>query len=463
MAYQDPRGVTLNAASNQSIDRFEQVLDDYLSLCNDPEAILNEILADDPNFIMGHCFKAALNLLAMERSTRTIVATAIENLDRLARNANELERHHIAAIKTWYAGNLHGAVAEWEHALLINPRDIVAVRLCHDLAFLLADCRNLRDSVGRIRREWDESVPGYGYLLGMHSFGLEECGDYDRALDDGYKALEINRKDSWAVHALAHVYEMQGRQSDGIEFMTSRERDWAPNNFFAIHNWWHLTMYHLDLQQYEHVLELYDGPIRKGKSNAILDLVDGASMLWRLYLLGKDAGTDRWNEITETWMNYSRDGIYAFNDLHVMMGLAATGRYGEAEELIKLMEGVAAGPDCTNKLAVITLGLPACRGLYAFGKGNYREAIEQLLPVRNKAFHFGGSHAQRDLLSWTTIEAMLRDGQYDQARAITNERIELKPTSPQSQLMAARASEGLKLPARANEFRLRASNLMSAA
>ncbi len=453
MAYQDPRGVTLNAASKQSIEKFEQVLDDYLSLCNDPEALLDEILQDDPDFIMGHCFKAALNLLAMERSTLTIVETAIETLDRLAHNANDLERHHIAAIKSWYAGDLHGAAAQWEQALLLNPRDIVALRLCHDLAFFLGDCRNLRDTVGRVRREWDASVPGYGYILGMHSFGLEECGDYGRALDEGYKALEINRKDSWAIHALAHVYEMQGRQSDGIDFLTSRELDWTTNNFFAVHNWWHLTMYHLDLEDYDRVFELYDGTLRKDKSNAILDLVDGASLLWRLNLLGKDTdkntgngageegAKDRWNEITDAWMTYARDGIYAFNDLHIMMGLVATGRDAEAEELITFMETIVAGPDCTNKLAMMTIGLPACRGLYAFGKGNYSEAIEHLLPVRNKAFHFGGSHAQRDLLSWTTIEAMLREGQHIQARAIINERIELKPTSPQSQLMAIRARE----------------------
>jgi len=175
MLCQDPRGGMLSATSANSVEGFERALDDYLSFNNDPETLTDELLRDDPEFIMRHCFKAALNLLAMERSTLDAVASSVANLDTLVESATDHEREHIAAIKTWFAGDLHGAVAHWERALLLNPRDMVAVRLCHDLAFFLGDSRNLRDTVGRVRSQWSEDTPGYGYLLGMHSFGLAGC------------------------------------------------------------------------------------------------------------------------------------------------------------------------------------------------------------------------------------------------------------------------------------------------
>jgi len=169
----------------------------------------------------------------------------------------------------------------------------------------------------------------------MHAFGLEEFGDYRRAEDTGREALDINPKDSWAVHAVAHVMEMNGRHSDGINWLESRQNDWAyEGNFFAIHNWWHLALYYLDLGRYDQVLALYDGPIRGDKSTAVLDLVDASSLLWRMYLLGQDPGNIRWMEVAYRWMTYADHGIYAFNDLHLMMALTSTDQFDKAQRLI---------------------------------------------------------------------------------------------------------------------------------
>ena len=444
MQVEDGRGVAFTAASTDTLDQYETALNALLGTYGDPEASVNKVLEDDAGFILGHCFRAYLNLLAFERSLLPTVAAIIVTLDKLVADANDHEREHIEAVKSWYAGDLHDAVRHWENALLLNPRDLLAMRMCHDLAFFLGDCRNLRDTVGRVKQAWLPDMPGYGYLLGMHAFGLEECGDYGRAEDCGREALEMNPRDSWAVHAVAHVMEMMGRQADGINWLQSREDDWAyEGNFFAIHNWWHLALYHLDLEQYDRVLELYDGPIRGDKSAAILDLVDAAAMLWRLHLLGKDAGSERWQEVCDSWMSYADDGMYAFNDLHLMMGLGASGRFDEAQQLLDSMEKLANGADTTHKLALNSLGLAACRGFLAFSQQRYADAVDYLLPVRHRAYHFGGSHAQRDILSWTVIEAMLRDGQYRRARALVNERAELKPSSPQNWHMTARVYRGL--------------------
>ncbi|MGL1834898.1 hypothetical protein ACKVEX_14985 [Rhodocyclaceae bacterium SMB388] len=43
--------------------------------------------------------------------------------------------------------------------------------------------------------------------------------------------------------------------------MRDRVPHWAEDNFLAVHDWWHLAMSHLDLDEHDEVLALFDGPI----------------------------------------------------------------------------------------------------------------------------------------------------------------------------------------------------------
>lgn len=66
----------------------------------------------------------------------------------------------------------------------------------------------------------------------------------------------------------------------------------------------------------------------------------------------------------------------------------------------------------TNAMMTREVGLPVCRALQAFHTGRYATAVHLLLKFRPMAHRFGGSHAQRDVLQLTLLEAALRDGQY---------------------------------------------------
>ena len=64
-----------------------------------------------------------------------------------------------------------------------------------------------------------------------------------------------------------------------------------------------------------------------------------------------------------------------------------------------------------------------------------------LLPVRAKANRFGGSHAQRDMFSWTLTEAAIRLGNRMLADTFVAERLSWKPESPINRAWAARAGK----------------------
>jgi tetratricopeptide (TPR) repeat protein len=234
MGLNDPRGLATSSEKSECIEILEKALGETLGIWGDPVATLDEALEIDPTFVMGHVFRAEMQLTAMERSLLPSVARDIELAEALTGNANERERLHIAAARAWLEGDIDDARNRYEEILLRYPLDLCALSTVHMADFYMGNSIEMRDRVARARRAWHEDLPGYGYVLGIHAFGMEECGDYGAAEDLARQAVEINPRDTYAIHAVAHIMEMCGRQRDGIAWMMDRKDDWAGSNF-AIH------------------------------------------------------------------------------------------------------------------------------------------------------------------------------------------------------------------------------------
>jgi hypothetical protein len=270
----------------------------------------------------------------------------------------------------------------------------------------------------------------------MYAFGLEEMNQYADAERAGRAALELQPRDGWAVHAVTHVMEMQGRTRDGIEWLTSREGDWAPDNAFAPHNWWHLALFHLDRGDFDQVLSLFDAKLMGPQADMILVLLDATALLWRLRIEGVDIG-DRFEKVADVWQGKLdvEPGFYAFNDVHALMSFADTKRDIPARDLLAKMRSAAAGGDA-NAAMTRDVGLPLAEGFLAFAQGRHADAIAAIEPVRDIAHRFGGSHAQRDLLTLTMIEAGIRGGDTRTAQHYLAERQMYKPTAWSERLAA---------------------------
>ncbi len=272
----------------------------------------------------------------------------------------------------------------------------------------------------------------------MHAFGLEECGDYARAEDAGRRALDEQPLDCWAHHAVAHVMEMQGRAEDGIGWMIAREPHWSgDDNFFKVHNWWHRALFHLQLDEHEEALALYDGHIRDGRSTVALDLVDASALLWRLHLAGHDTGR-RWQEIADAWTAHADGRAYSFNDWHAVMAFLGAGRDGDVERILGRYRDESPAHTEAGRWAEQT-GCALIEGFAAFWRGDYQTAVKRLHGSRHIANAFGGSHAQRDVIDWTLTEAALRGGCRELAESLAHERLALKPHSSINRAFLSRA------------------------
>jgi hypothetical protein len=328
------------------------------------------------------------------------------------------------------------AVALYGDIAIEYPRDLVALQTAHVCDFYLGDSLMLRDRPAQLLPHWNAEVPGYGYLLGMYAFGLEETANYSRAEDVGRHALDLNARDPWAVHAVQHVFEMQGRVHDGIEWLTATSPNWA-DSALAFHNWWHLALHHLELEDMAAALDLYDRVVHPKESVVALELVDASQLLWRIALRGIDVGA-RWQELADCWAKPAEGGFYAFNDVHALMAYAQAGREQPTRQLLATLAARAGDAD-PNGVTTRDIGLPLARAIVALAEGRHAEAVSLLLPIRSRSNRIGGSHAQRDLVQLTCIEAALRGGNGRLARALASERTEQKPASPFNWRLTARA------------------------
>ncbi len=433
----DSSGVPVSSTNRQSIDGLDRAFGLFQGYFSDPLAEIDAVLAEYPDFVMGHCFRAGLFLISSEKAAVPELEASIAEIEKRADKANERERGHLAAAKAWAAGDFHGAVNLYGDVLTAYPRDAIATQFAHQCDFLLGQSRMLRDRIAWVLPHWSKDETTRGFLLGMYAFGLEEMGHYPEAERAARESIDRNPRDAWGVHALAHVFEMQGRASEGVNFLETTSMNWAPGNGLAYHNWWHLALFYLDRKDFARVIDLYDRAIHPGSTEVAMELVDAASLLWRLQLAGYDVGS-RWDDVIAIYAQQATDGYYAFNDLHAMMAFVSAGRYDAADRLLSTLVRRAGDGD-SNGHMTREVGLPACQAVLAFGRGDYHETVELLRPVRLVAHRFGGSHAQRDVLDWTMIEAALRGGHHGFAEAVANERLARKPESPLARWFHTRA------------------------
>jgi hypothetical protein len=76
------------------------------------------------------------------------------------------------------------------------------------------------------------------------------------------------------------------------------------------------------------------------------------------------------------------------------------------------------------------VGLPLMRALLAFARGDASAAADGLYVARGVAQRFGGSHAQRDLIDQTLLAAAVQGSCAALGRAMINERLMAKPSTP---------------------------------
>ncbi|WP_122074912.1 tetratricopeptide repeat protein [Pseudophaeobacter sp. EL27] len=382
---------------------------------------LGAVLAAAPDFALAQAIKG-LSVLMLGRSELLPMAQDALRAAKLGYEAAlPRERKYVDALEAWLAGRPSRAVVLMEQVLDVDPCDALAMKLSHGIRFILGDCTGMRASVERVMPAYAPDHAARGYLLGCHSFALEETGSYEKAGIAGRQALWMAPDDAWGLHAVAHVHDMTGDAAAGLSWLEGREAAWAHCNNFRYHVWWHKALMHLDLGQIDQALMLYDTEVRKDKTDDYRDISNATSLLMRLELEGVAVG-NRWEELSELCANRTEDGSLIFADLHYLLALSGRNRQAETQQLVRRIHTDARTRDTEAQERMATPGCDAANGLEAFGDGNYAQAFTHLSRARGTMQLAGGSHAQRDVFERMTIDAGLRAGEFDAVEVILDDR-----------------------------------------
>lgn len=472
----DIRGLALTTGNNWAAERYNTAVERYLEFRADAADALREALLIDPLFVMANVLLGVLFRQEENDALLPQAAHALAAAQAAAAHAGRREQAHVEALRLWLSKDIRGANRIYAAILREEPRDLLALKCLMFNALWLGESPLLRDVPRDVLRRVDPHLPGYGYILGMQAFGLEECGEYADAERAGRAALVCHRGDLWAIHAVAQVFEMQCRLREGLDWLDESAPVWAggfsgssrkrpetqgvARNTFAVHLWWHRALYLFELEQWEAVLRLYDGHIRSQSSDFWLDVQNAASLLWRLDLRGVDVG-GRWTELADVSAQRVQDLAQPFTSVHYVMALLRAGRPEIAMRHIGAMRqadpplprgradwasrerSAAPHPAGADTLAPIfaEVAAPVCEGLVAYAEAVYSRASERIMTAFGKLQSLGGSHAQRDVIVLTLIQCARDGGYLALARDLMAARTRAKPGSADAWHTYARVLE----------------------
>ena len=424
MTNTDLFGLEISTSNPKTIEYWNETILSFLSHSAKVSNFLNLAQKHSDLFPMPHIASGYFSMLLGQSG---LVESAKSSFKRAIRQTNEIgitnrEQSYLDGLNCLISGNHRNAIDHLQKILKHCPEDGFAAKLVHAIQFIIGDAKGMRSTLEQIIQSYSNDNPAKSYIQGCYAFALEETGEYKKAEKVGRQACEITKNDAWALHAVAHVYEMTGQVQAGINWLQNNSSTWSHCNNFKFHCWWHLALFYLDRKEYDKVLSLYDTEIRDKKTDDYRDIANGASLLARLEMEQINVGS-RWEELANVSENHTGDNCLVFADVHYMLSLTASNRTNAVEILSTNIKNFAESKSNFMSKIAGKVGVSVIAGISAYQKQNYLTAFQHLSLAWPNLQQIGGSHAQRDVFERLTIESAIRSGCSDAAAKLLTTRL----------------------------------------
>jgi tetratricopeptide (TPR) repeat protein len=382
----DQYGLALSTDSAAAAEAYIEGLELTQSGRSDAAARFSLALEHDDRFAMARAGLAFL--LQGNADPAASVGLALFATNH-AQSATRREQQHVEVMRLVAIRDLSAAAALASTHLAEYPSDALVLWQLTRLLGVSGDA----DRKAKAAAELDQRAPVFGddpWFLGLHSFALSESLRLDEAEQVAERGLTIAPGHVLPAHSRAHVAYERHDDAGGRQFL----RAWLRANPGALvygHMLWHLALTELALGDADAALACYRD------HDALRQMADAASLLWRLHLRGLDV-LEEMQALVDTPLPAGLNAT--FIQAHQAALFCALGDGAALDHLLHdhREDGRPAG-------RVFAPWVTALRSIVG---GRWAEAVAPLETVCADVRAFSGSNEQHDLFHETLAAARRR-------------------------------------------------------
>lgn len=365
----------------------------------------SDAVAEDPGFALGHAALARARMYAGDMpGAKDAIARAETLGGRTAR-----ERAHIAILSLLLQGKAAEAREAVRAHVLDHPRDVLIAQL-NCSVFGLIGFSGLPGREADLFAFTNALRPHYGddwWINSIHATSLCEIGRTQEALSLMDHAMDQRPDNANGAHFKSHsLYEL-GQTDQGLGYLTAWMADYDRRSLLHGHLSWHVALWSLAQGDPEAMWRLVDSGVDPEATTSlpINVLTDYASILYRAQVAGLAVEQGRWQAVSDYAATHFPVAGQSFADLHAALSHAMAGQPGRLAPYLEPLAGFAGD-----------LVMHAARGFRALADGDWAQAVDHLTRAMIDHARLGGSRAQRDLLEFAYLHALVNCGKSDEAR-----------------------------------------------
>ncbi|MFT4726059.1 MAG: hypothetical protein ACI9UN_000554 [Granulosicoccus sp.] len=389
-------------ARDHYIDAVDRVLAGQAGIVD----TFQNAVESDPSFALGF---AGLARGKQFSGNVPDAKSAMEKARKLTKGLGARERSHINALGLLVDGNVTEAYLAIRTHVDTYPRDALVAQTCSSV-FGLIGFSGKPGREAEILAYTAGLLPHYGedwWCLSQYAFALCETGNQVKASAIIEQSLRLNACNANAAHVQSHIYYETGETQLGISYLEDWLKTYDRSGYLHGHLSWHAALWSLEQGDIDNMWRRITTDIQPGVTHAlpVNVLTDTASILYRAELAGVSVPKENWICISTYAQQFFPKTGLGFVDIHAALAHAMA---GDAKALNTIIDF----PN-TSTGDLVT---PVAEAYKAIAQQKWKEGANLLVLAMADHARLGGSRAQRDVLEFSLLGALLKLGKDEEAK-----------------------------------------------